>query len=234
MIGPILLAITWVLLRLEGQRLSAIGINQGARRMAEFGMGFVLFGLAAAAQQLGFSAVARDPFVPNPSMQPAALLDGLRFIVNSVLFEELVFRGYLLYQAVRWLGERRAVWLDAAAFGVYHWFSYGALGNPVAMAYLFVLTGAVGLMLARAFVATGSVAAPIGLHLGWNSVNYLVFSAGPLGAALLVPASGAKRVQVDGWASLLLNAAWPLAAIALVIALCARYARLRAPVAGPA
>ena len=41
-----------------------------------------------------------------------------------MLYEELLFRGYLLYQAMRLLGARRAVLLDAAAFGVYHWFSY--------------------------------------------------------------------------------------------------------------
>jgi len=40
-------------------------------------------------------------------------------------------------------------------------------------------------MWARAFVATGGVAAPIGLHLGWNVVAYVVFSVGPLGPALL-------------------------------------------------
>ena len=50
--------------------------------------------------------------------------------------------------------------IDAAAFGMYHWFSYGVVGNPVAMIYVFLLTGAFGLMWARAFVVTGSVAAP--------------------------------------------------------------------------
>jgi uncharacterized protein len=227
MIGPILLAATWLLLRLEGKGLSAIGIDHGARRLAEFAAGFTLLGLAAAAQQLGLAAATNDPFVLNEGVRPAALLEGARFVVNSVLYEELLFRGYLLYTAVRWFGSSWAVWLDAVAFGVYHWFSYGAFGNPIAMAYIFVLTGAYGLMWARAFVATGSVAAPIGLHLGWNAVTYLVFSAGPLGAALLVPASGVHQLHATGWAAVALSIAWPLAATGGVLWLCRRYERRR-------
>jgi membrane protease YdiL (CAAX protease family) len=225
MIGVILLAVTWLLLRVEGKSLSAIGVDRGARRLAEFAAGFTVLGLAAAVQQLGLSATTGDSFVRNVGARPAALLDGARFVVNSVLYEELLFRGYLLYQAVRWLGPRRALWLDAAAFGVYHWFSYNAFGNPVIMTYLFLLTGAFGLAWARAFVATGSVAAPIGLHLGWNAVSYLVFSAGPLGPALLVPASGTRQLQASGWPALVLSFAWPLVIAAAVIALSRWYER---------
>jgi membrane protease YdiL (CAAX protease family) len=225
MIGPILLAITWLLLRLRGERLSAIGIDQGARRLAEFVVGFALLGAAAAAQQLGLSTATGDHFVGNAAATPAGLLKHARFVINSVLYEELVFRGYLLYQAVRWLGPRRAIWLDAAAFGIYHWFSYGAFGNPVVMAYLLVMTGAFGLMWARAFVATRSVAAPIGMHLGWNAFTYIVYSAGPLGAALLVPASGAAQLKATGWPWVLLNIMWPLAVTMTVLWLCRAYER---------
>lgn len=223
MIGVVLLALTWLLLRLEGKRLSAIGLDDGARRLAEFGVGLALLGVAAAVQQLGLAAATGDHFVRNAGVRPAVLLEGGRFVVDSVLYEELLFRGYLLYQAIRWLGPVRAAWLDAAAFGIYHWFTYGVLGQPVVMLYLLVLTGAFGLMLARAFVATGSIAAPIGLHLGWNAVTYIIFSAGPLGPAWLVPASGARQLQASGGSALLLSVAWPLAVITTVIWLCRRY-----------
>jgi hypothetical protein len=64
MIGPLLLAVTWLLLRLEGKPLSAIGFNRGARRLAEFAAGFAALGLAATVQQLGLSAATGDPFAP--------------------------------------------------------------------------------------------------------------------------------------------------------------------------
>jgi len=217
MIGPILLAVSWLLLRLEGRSLAAIGVNRPGQRAREFAFGFLFLGGVSAVQQLGLSFAAGDPFVVNESVRPGALLNGLRFTVNSVLYEELVFRGYLLYQAVRFLGASRAAVLDAAAFGVYHWFSYGVIGNPVVMTYVFLLTGAYGLMWARAFVATGSIAAPIGLHLGWNLVAYVVFSSGPLGAGLFVPASGAVPLVAGGWASLALNVLLPLGATVVVL-----------------
>jgi membrane protease YdiL (CAAX protease family) len=215
MIGPILLAVSWFLLRLEGRGLDAIGINKPRKRALEFTAGFVALGAVAAMQQLGLSLVASDPFVVNADVDAQSLLNGLRFTVNSVLYEELVFRGYLLYRVIQWLGSRGAVWLAAGAFGVYHWFSYGVFGNLVPMVYVFLLTGMFGYLWARAFVVTGSVAAPIGLHLGWNAVAYLVFSAGPLGAGLLVPMSGAPSMQAQTLgASLGLSIALPVAATA--------------------
>lgn len=227
MIGPILLAVSWLLLRLEGKGLSSIGVDKPRRRLAELAIGFALFGAAAAVQQLGLSLATGDAFVPNRSLDAGALLQGARFVVNSVLYEELLFRGYLLYQAVRFLGPRKAVLLDAAAFGVYHWFSYGVLGQVVPMLYVLLLTGAYGLAWAKAFVATRSVAAPIGLHLGWNAITYLVFSAGPLGHGLLVPASGAARLEATGWAALLLSLFLPLALAALAYGYYRAYERRR-------
>lgn len=227
MIGPLLLVVTWMLLRFEGRGLSAIGFNRWKRRMAEFTIGLVLMAVAATLQQLCASIFADDRFVLNTTLSLGRLWDGLRFVVNSVLYEELLFRGYLLFQAIRWLGPRRAVALDAVVFGAYHWFSYGVLGNPVAMAYVFVLTGAFGFMQARSFVATGSLAAPVGLHFGWNAVVQLLFSTGPLGAMVLVPASGATKLHVTGAWSLVVSVLFPLAAVALVVALCRRYERTR-------
>jgi membrane protease YdiL (CAAX protease family) len=204
--------VSWILLRFEGRGLSALGFNRPAARARQFSGAFLFLGAIAAVQQLGLSVAAGDPFVSNSSLQPSALLNNLRFTVNSVLYEELVFRGYLLYVAIRFLGAKRAVLLDGAVFGVYHWFSYGAFGNPVLMAYLLVMTGAMGLMWARAFAASGSVFAPIGFHFGWNAVSGIVFSAGPVAASILVPASGARQLRVGGWASLALNVLLPLGA----------------------
>ena len=70
-----------------------------------------------------------------------------------------------------------------------------------------------------------SIAAPIGLHLGWNSIAYLVFSSGPLGAALLVPASGAQRIQANGVS---LGIGLPLAATVLGLWYLRRIDRRRA------
>ncbi len=62
-------------------------------------------------------------------------MDSIRWNINSVLFEELLFRGYLLYKAIEWLGARKGCFLSAIAFGVYHWFSYGVIGNVIGVRF---------------------------------------------------------------------------------------------------
>ena len=88
---------------------------------------------------------------------------------------------------------------SALAFGVYHWFSYGIIGHPVQMFFVFLLTGTWGLMFAYAYALTKSMLLPIALHLGWNAVNLLVFSQGSIGDQLFVGVGGE---EIEGWVSL--------------------------------
>lgn len=209
MIGPILIALSWLLLRLEGKRLVELGFDRPARRLWEAAVGFAVTALAVVIQQLGLAATAGLSFERNPDLTGGRVLELLRLNLNSVLFEELVFRGYLLWQLLRWLGERKGVWLGAVAFGAYHWFSWGVFGQPVPMVVVMILTGSFGYMLCLAFARTGSVAAPIGLHLGWNLTSYLGFSQGPFGPGLWVPAAEVSA----GWQPVFFNLGLPLVAV---------------------
>ncbi len=100
--------------------------------------------------------------------------------------------------------------IGAAVFEIYPWFSYGIIGDPVGMAFVFVLTGGFRLMLGLAFARTKSMAAPIGLHLGWNVVAYLGFSGGPFGAGLWVTSNGAPKMEVPGVVGLALSLGLPV------------------------
>lgn len=223
MIGPILLAVSWLLLRFEGKPLAVLGFDAPRLRVLEFIAGFLVAGGVVVVQQLGMSLASGVAWQVNPDFSAAMLAHGLRWNLNSVLYEELLFRGYLLYQAIRWLGVGRAVALDAFAFGIYHWFSYSAFGNPVMMAFVLLYTGSFGLMVALAFAKTRSLATPVGLHLGWNLVSYLAFSAGPLGAGILLPANGAARMEANGPSGLLLNIGLPLLFVSVVCMLLLRH-----------
>ena len=235
MIGLILLLTSWGLLRLEGKGLAALGFNFPLVRLREFAAALGVAGATAALQQTGYAVATGDTWQLNLGLTLGIVLEQLRSTLNSVLYEELLFRGYLLYQVIRFLGPRYGVLLSAAAFGIYHWFSFGVLGNPVAMAYVFLLTGAFGGMCAFAFAETKSVVAPIGLHLGWNLVTYVLFSAGPGGAAVLIPASGVTRLKANGMPGLLLGLGLPLILMGLVVSfLIRRRKRLTASAAATA
>lgn len=228
MIGAILLAMSWLLLRWEGKSISELGFNRPRRRLTEFAMGFSIAAVFCVAQQVLIAGFSGFHWVVNQEMTLPVLLDSLRWNVNSVLFEELIFRGYLLYKAIQWLGPHRACLLSAASFGVYHWFSYGLLGNWIAMIYVFFLTGTFGLMLAISFQRTQSVIAPIALHLGWNVVSIVVFSRGPIGPQLLIP-STTEPAMVSGVEQIVINLLIPLSLPALVI-----WLMTRKPVNNPA
>lgn len=229
MIGPLLLAVTALLLAIERRSLRAVGFDRPRARATEFAAGFAAAGAAAALVQLGTSWITGIAWVTNSDVTAGLLVEHTRWTTNSVLFEELVFRGYLLLKAIELIGERRAVMLDAAAFGVYHWFSYGVFGAPAAMIMVFVFTASFGLMLAYAFAATRSVAAPIGLHLGWNAVTYIVFSAGPLGAAMLVPEGRPAMPPLSGPQGFAVQAGIPLTLVAGVLYALARHRTRHAP-----
>ncbi len=129
-----------------------------------------------------------------------------------------VFRGALLWLAVRWFGTVRAALLSAACFGIYHWFSFGLFGDPTGMVLMFVFTGAVGVMLACACACVwcGSIVLPIALHLGWNLVGHEVFSNGPLGERWLLT-TGDDIQLLDGAKQLLVSIVIPLALPDLVL-----------------
>jgi membrane protease YdiL (CAAX protease family) len=55
------------------------------------------------------------------------------------------------------------------------------------MALVFITTGLMGYVFAKAYVKTQSIILPVGLHLGWNWVNGSIFSNGLSGTVLLVP-----------------------------------------------
>jgi hypothetical protein len=54
------------------------------------------------------------------------------------------------------------------------------------MTMLFSFTFVMGLLLAYAFVRTGSILVPLAIHLGWNLTQNFIFPDGPFGGPLLV------------------------------------------------
>ncbi len=122
----------------------------------------------------------------NPDLSLNLVLNGIWFTIKSVLFEELIFRGVLLYILIRKLGAVKAIIISAIAFGIYHWFSHELWGNPAQMAIEFFVTGAMGLVLAYGYAKTFSLYIPIAIHLGWNMVQMVVFSGDAIGQQIFI------------------------------------------------
>jgi membrane protease YdiL (CAAX protease family) len=193
------LIVSWGLLWLfERSHLGPLGLEPTLVRVEQFLFGLVVSALVASLGLFAVTIITASTVSINPDFTLYTFLKSSWWMLKSVLTEELLFRGALLYIAIRFLGTHRGCMLSAVAFGIYHWFSYNIFGNPVQMIYIFLLTGLAGVMFAYAFAYSRGMYLPIGLHLGWNLVTVVVFSQGPLGDQLLVVQNGPQV----GWLTL--------------------------------
>lgn len=183
----IILAVSIGLLRLADHKVSdVLGIRPTRSRLMIFLNGLWLSAVICGLYHMLSLAFVENSWMLNPGFTLKQTVESLWWVFKSVLFEELIFRGVLLYFAVRKLGVMKASLLSAVCFGVYHWFSYNTFGQPVQMLIVFFMTGLFGFALAYAFAKTRSFYLPLALHLGWNMVHIIVFSAGPIGPQVLV------------------------------------------------
>ncbi len=176
MIGNLVIVlISWLLLKLKHKSLTILTGTSFLYRLLQFVAGFVGSALLAVMVSGIFAITAGFTWQPAAGLGVVFLLKGFYSAFNSVLFEELFFRGVLLYFAMSWWGEKRAVLLSAFAFGIYHWFTFSVPGNSILMLWVLLYTGLWGLLFAYAYSRTGSLALPVGLHLGWNFVDQFIF-----------------------------------------------------------
>ncbi len=192
MVGIIvILAISWILLFIfEKKSVLVLGFIPTRNRIRDFIYGFLFSAILFVLFQ-SFDVVLKSlQWGVNKEISANLFLNSLWWDVKSVLTEELLFRGALLYILIRKLGIRRSVLISSLAFGVYHWFSYGVFGNLIPMIVIFLGTGIMGYAWALAFSKTESIFLPFGLHLGWNAIHNSIFSKGPLGATVLISTGG--------------------------------------------
>lgn len=199
MIGILVqLAISWLLVWIiEKKDLSVLGLKPTRKRVVDF-LSFFLLASACSASGFIFRMLfAREYWELNPQLDFSLIMTGLWWNIKAVLFEELIFRGVLLFILIKRVGATAAIIVSAIAFGIYHWFSFEVIGQPGAMAFVFFTTGVAGLLYAYAYAKTCSLYIPIALHLGWNFIRIFVFSEGSIGNGILVPVKPAPVVQVS-------------------------------------
>lgn len=195
------LAISWLLLFLiEKKNILALGFLPIVKRLKQFLIGFIITGILCALVQYIEAYLKASVWSLNENLAGITVLKSFWWDIKSVLTEELIFRGALLYILIQKIGSQKSILISAIAFGIYHWFSYGVLGNVMAMILVFIGTGLMGYAWAWAFSKTKSIMVPFGLHLGWNFIYNTLFSKGPLGELVLISKGGNELTH---WTSLL-------------------------------
>lgn len=202
MLGIIVqLVISWLIIWfVEKQHLTVLGFNPTRQRLADLLLFMIVASLCCASGFLLRIWWGNEKWILNPLFNNRLLWEGIWWNLKSVLFEELIFRGVLLYILIKRLGVAYGVIISSVAFGIYHWFSYGIIGNIPQMAIYFFVTGIMGLVYAYSYAKTFSLYIPAAIHFGWNFTQSFVFSNGPIGKGILVLAKEQTPVTISSTA----------------------------------
>ena len=191
------LLLSWLIIWLfEKGNLSVLGFYPTKKRLFGFALFFIITALCCSCDFFMRMIFAKQQWEINPKLTANLVLTGIWWNIKSVLFEELIFRGVLFYILIKKLGHTKAIIISAIAFGIYHWFSQGSLGNPLQMAITFLITGTMGLVYAYGYSKTFSLYIPIAMHLGWNVTSSVIFSKGNIGNQLFTQVQPVPDVQV--------------------------------------
>jgi len=171
--AALLAAFSWLLTvgdHVESHRIAAQGLPlaPGWRRQfwAGCALGFILVALAVSA--VGVLGTLKFQATLNSHNLLRAVLVLWVLLVGS-LAEELVFRGYPFQRLLEAIGSGGAILVFSALFGLVH------LMNPGASFWGLFNTVAIGVVLSVAYLRTGALWLPWGIHFAWNATLGVVF-----------------------------------------------------------
>lgn len=194
------LLISWgILYGYKRKNLLVLGLIPNWRQLQLMIFFLVFAFFCASSAYLVRIYVGKEVWDWNPKLTAGLLWKGILWNLQSVWFEELIFRGALFYILLDKLKPSAAIAISAAAFGIYHWFSYGVLGDPVNMFFVFLTTGLAGVVYAYGFAKTKTMWVPFALHFGWNFTNNFMFSSGQIGSGVWIM-KHQPVIQVKTWA----------------------------------
>ncbi|NVJ24487.1 MULTISPECIES: CPBP family intramembrane glutamic endopeptidase [Myxococcus] len=162
---------SWLSLRLEGERLSSLGVLPARRTGRDFGFGLVSGVVLVLVVAVLLFALDGFHLVRAEQNGVGVLLKAAWLMLWVALFEETLFHGYAFQRAIRGMGPAWTQLVFAVVFCLAH--SYPDMaGGPLAVAM--TNTFLAGLLLGLCYLRTGGLALPVGVHLGWNGTLALL------------------------------------------------------------
>lgn len=170
----------------ERGRLSDLGLGWSATSLREFLTGAATAGGGAVVMLAACVISSAAYFAPAPS--PEHRVASLVFVGVVLLFgaagEEMLFHGYAFQLLIRSMGAFATILPAGVLFGLAH------LSNQNVTALAIGNTIGWGVLLGYAYLRSGALWLPIGLHFGWNfvlpllGVNLSGFTMGVTGYAV--------------------------------------------------
>ena len=171
-----LLVISWLLIWFfEKGNLSVLGLMPTKVRLKYFTILFIVSAVFSATAFLLRMYFANEEYEITQSLSIKSTLLETWYQFRTVLTEELLFRGALLYILIKKIGHQKAIIISSALFASLHWINAGVWGNLTQMIIVFTFTFAMGLLLAYSYARTFSLLIPFAIHYGWNLTQNYIF-----------------------------------------------------------
>jgi len=171
-----LLAISWLLIWLfEKGNLSVLGFKPTKRRIKYFTVLFIVSVVCSSSAFLLRNCFAKEVYMLNPMRSFISFSTEVWHQFRSVLTEELLCRGVVLYILIKKTGPKWAVLISSVIFAGLHWINDGVWGDSSQMIIVFSFTFFMGLLLAFSYAKTFSLLIPFAIHFGWNMTQNFIF-----------------------------------------------------------
>ncbi|MBS1642030.1 MAG: CPBP family intramembrane metalloprotease [Bacteroidetes bacterium] len=193
-----LLAISWLLIWLfEKGNLSVLGLTPTKNRLKYFSILFIVSAILSATAFLLRMYFAKEEYTISQSLTTKSILLETWYQFRTVLTEELLCRGALLYILIKKIGQTKAVIISSIIFALLHWINAGVWGNLTQMIIVFTFTFAMGLLLAYSYARTFSLLIPFAIHYGWNLTQNYIFPDTATGNHILTLAAPPPTVTIS-------------------------------------
>jgi len=180
-----------------------LGLNVSNLHIYYFFIGLAVAAGFVIALKFTIAYAVQNPYLLNEKYHLGSFLSALWYVAKGVVLEELIFRGVIFYVLMQKIGFKKAIWISAIVFGIYHWFSYGIVGQPVRMLIVLLMTGSIGYIFGCAYYRSKTLYLPMALHLGYNVANMIVFSEEKsIGVQLLEKKYMEDPVEPSAWLGL--------------------------------
>jgi uncharacterized protein len=177
-----LLIISWALLWLfEKRNLSVLGLIPNLHIIKYAFILFIVSAICCATAFLLRMYFANEEYAISSTLTASIVFEETWNQFRSVLTEELICRGAVLYILIKRIGQNKSIIISAIIFAALHWLNAGVWGNVVQMIIVFTFTFAMGLLLAYSYAKTFSLLIPFAIHFGWNLTQNFIFPDNPIG-----------------------------------------------------
>ncbi len=193
-----LLVISWLLIWMfEKKNLSVLGLKPTKDRLKYFAILFIVSVLFSSTAFLLRMYFAKEEYVITKSLSIESVLLEIWYQFRTVLTEELLCRGALLYILIIRIGQTKAIVITSIFFAVLHWINAGVWGNFSQMTIVFTFTFAMGLLLAYSYSRTFSLLMPFAIHYGWNLTQNYIFPETAIGNHIFTLAAPPPIVTIS-------------------------------------